>query len=285
MLILCGCGGAPAPETAASNQKLVIRVATDYRDDSTGYRCLQEFAHLVQDKSGNTVQVKLYHTGEWSNAESFVPYVRMKSLDMACLEAEDAVALQPEFAVYSQPYLFSSLQEVQQYISGEAGRAALNRVASPFYAVGFVPDGYAYLLNDGETRWISGGNLKKLGQTKALDGAQVYNLNALYRIQPLITSADWWASLTEEEQMWIAESFHDAVEASFAQQEDKDPAGALQDAGVTFVDSSDASWGGYSSLYLNQREIYFAEHSDALTVHWRPVTVTADIIEGDEVTP
>ena len=285
MLILCGCGGAPAPETAASNQKLVIRIATDYRDDSIGYRCLQDFAHLVQDKSGNTVQVKLYHTGEWSNAESFIPYVRMESLDMACLEAADAMALQPEFAVYSQPYLFSSLQEVQNYISGEAGRAALNRVGKPFYAVGFMPDGYAYLLNDGEPRWISGANLKKLGQTKALEGVQVYNLKALYRIQPLITSAGWWEARTEEEQTWITDSLREAVEASFAQQEDKDPVNALQDAGATFVDSSDASWGGYSSLYLNQRELYFAEHSDALTLHWRPVTVTQNVIEGDEVTP
>ncbi len=38
-----------------------------------------------------------------------------------------------------------------------------------------------------------------------------------------------------------------------------------------FEDSTAPAWNNYSNLYLNQRRLIFAEHSNSLTAYWRPV--------------
>ena len=282
LLLVQGCNGASAPQTAGNEQRMVVRLATDYRMDSIGYQQLLEFSKKLQDKSENKMVVQLYGRGEWSEAESFAEYVRLGSLEMACLQAAEANRLQTAYAVYEQPYLFSSLQAVEQYIAGEPGRKALDTLPTVYYGIGFVPDGYLYLLNNGQLQWESYGDMKQLGQTKALAGTAVYDLKAVYSIQPLVTSRKWWDTLPEQQQIWIQESFQEAVTASFVQQADKNPAQSLLSAGVVFQDSTMPEWSMYSSMYLQQRETYFAEHSDSLTVYWRPVVVQPPLTGEEE---
>ena len=284
LLLLTGCGGAPAPQTAENEQEIAIRLATNYRDDSIGYQQLQDFARLLQEKSGNTMLVKLYSAGQWSQAESFVDYVKLGSLEMACLEPAE-MRLQPAYELYQQPYLFATLQAVETYITGDVGRKALDTLPDEYYGIGFVPDGFQYLLQSDDVQWVSYGVLKNMGQTKALEGAAVYDLRAVYSLQSLVTMRSWWDSLTEEQQSWVQESFQQALTSSFAQQADKDPAQTLLANGVVFEDSTAPAWDSYSNLYLNQREAYFAEHSNSLTAYWRPVVAELPINEEEVPTP
>ena len=281
-LIMTGCrNNTPTPEVLAGEQELAIRLATDYRQGSIGYQQLENFAQTLQEKSENTIVVKLYAANEWSGAEDFTEYVKLGSLEMACLQPESAEQLQAAYALYQQPYLFSSLQAVENYILGAEGRKALDTLPQDFYGVGFVPDGYLYLVNNGQAQWESYGTVKHLGETKALENTKVYDLRAVYSIQPLVTMRDWWDMLTEEQQSWIQESFSETVAASFAGQRENDPTQTLLSSGVIFEDNTAPEWSSYSSMYQNQRETYFAEHSDSLTAYWRPV-VTPPAITGEE---
>lgn len=281
LFFMQGCSQS-APQTVGNAQRIVIRLATDYRIDSIGYQQLQEFGRQIQEKSQNTMVVNLYNRGEWSQPESFADYVELSSLEMACLSVSDASKLQPAYAIYEQPYLFLTLQAVEQYILGEAGRKALDTLPADYYGIGFVPDGYLYLLQNEQLQWVSYGDIKQMGQTKALADTAVYDLRAVYSLQPLVTSKEWWDSLTEEQKTWVQESFQDAVAVSFAQQADKEPAQTLLSAGVIFQDSTEPQWESYRNLYVQQRETYFSEHSDALTVYWRPISVQAPITGEEE---
>ena len=285
VLLLAGCGGAPAPQAAASEQKVAIRLATDYRKDSIGYQQLEDFARILQEKSQNTIVVNLYSSGEWSQAYSFVDYIKLGSLEMACLEPAEMIRLQPAYELYQQPYLFTSLQTVENYISGDAGKKALQTLPAEYYGIGFAPDGYQYLLDDGQLQWLSYGELKQKGQTKALGESRVYDLRAVYSLQPVVTLRSWWDALTEEQQGWIQESFAEAITASFAQQVDKDPAQTLLSNSVVFEDSTAPAWSSYYNLYLNQREEYFAAHSDSLTAYWRPVVEQSPTVGEEDITP
>ena len=109
----------------------------------------------------------------------------------------------------------------------------------------------------------------------------MYDLRALYQVHPLVTSREWWDGLSEQQRIWIQESFQEAAAASFIQQTDKNPAQSLLSAGVVFQDSATPEWSNYSAMYLQQRETYFAEHSDSLTVYWRPV-IAAPPLTGEE---
>lgn len=284
VLLLSGCGGAPAPQTAESEQKVAIRLATNYRNDSIGYQQLQDFARLLQEKSENTIVIKLYDAGSWSQPVSFIDYIKLGSLEMACLQPTEMKRLQPAYELYQQPYLFYTLQTVETYISGEVGQKALLTLPEEFYGIGFVPDGYQYLLDDGQPQWISYGELKQRGQTKALEGIPVYDLRAVYSLQPLVTSREWWDTLTEEQQNWVQESFQEALTSSFVQQEDKDPAQTLLANGVIFEESTTPAWNNYSYLYLNQRESYFATYNNSLTAYWRP-DIQVPVAGEEDVTP
>lgn len=281
-LIMIGCGDkAPTQEALAGEQELAIRLATNYRQGSIGYQQLENFAQTLQEKSENTIVVKVYATNEWSNAEEFAEYVELGSLEMACLKLESAEQLQTAYALYKQPYLFSNLQAVESYILGAEGRKALDILPQDFYGVGFVPDGYLYLVDNGQVQWESYGIVKHLGETKALENTKIYDLRAVYSIQPLVTMRDWWDMLTEEQQSWIQESFSEAVVFSFAGQRESDPTQTLLSSGVIFEDNTAPAWNSYSSMYQNQREAYFAEHSDSLTAYWRPVVISP-AITGEE---
>lgn len=281
-LTVIGCGDkVPTQETLAGEQKLAIRLATDYRQGSIGYQQLENFAQTLQEKSENTIVVKVYAANEWSKAEEFAEYVKLGSLEMACLKLDNAEQLQTAYALYKQPYLFSSLQAVESYILGTEGRKALDTLPQDFYGVGFVPDGYLYLLDNGQVQWESYGVVKHLGETKALENTKIYDLRAVYSIQPLVTTRSWWDTLTEEQQSWIQESFSEAAAASFAGQRENDPTQTLLSSGVIFEDNTAPAWSSYSSMYQNQREAYFSEHSDSLTAYWRPVVIPP-AITGEE---
>lgn len=137
-LIMIGCGDkAQSRKLWPGEQELAIRLATNYRQGSIGYQQLENFAQTLQEKSENTIVVKVYATNEWSNAEEFAEYVELGSLEMACLKLESAEQLQTAYALYKQPYLFSNLQAVESYILGAEGRKALDILPQDFYGVGF----------------------------------------------------------------------------------------------------------------------------------------------------
>lgn len=284
LCLLTGCGRAPLLQTIESEQKVAIRLATNDREDSIGYQQLQDFARLVQERSDNTIVVKIYGAGEWSSPESFLEYLTLGTLEMACLEPTTAMQLQPAYELYQQPYLFASLQEIETYLCGEEGKKALQILPKAYHGVGFVPDGYLYYLADGEnSQWVSYGVLKQKGQTKNLETAQVYDLKAIYNLQPLVAQSSWWDTLTEEQQGWIVESFQEAVKTSLAQQEDKDPAQTLLASGVVFQENTSAEWNRYYTSAMNQRETYFSGHRDVLTAYWRPVVAQQPATEEEDV--
>ena len=115
---------------------------------------------FFREKSQNTIVVSLYGSGEWSQAYSFVDYIKLGSLEMACLKPAEMLRLQPAYELYQQPYLFTSLQAVESYISGDAGKKHCRHCLLRYYGIGFVPDGYQYLLDDGQPQWLSYGELK-----------------------------------------------------------------------------------------------------------------------------
>lgn len=105
----------------------------------------------------------------------------------------------------------------------------------------------------------------------------VFDLQAIYSLQPLVGMRTWWETLTEEQQSWVQESFQEALSASFAYQTEKNPTQALLSSGVAFSDGA-----SHTNQYLQQQEAYFAEHSDSLTAYWRPVVAPAPTEAGEE---
>lgn len=282
MLLLPGCGKEESPQTEESDQKLAIRILTDYRQDSIGYRQLEEFAQLLKEKSDNTVVVKLYRRGEWGPAASFADYLNVDNVEMVCLQPLQMNALQPAYEIFMQPYLFSDLNEVESYVTGKDGKKAMRYLPAKYQGIGFVTDGYPYLVSGEEGGWLSFGDLKWRGQTKSLEGIPVYDMKAVHNLSILTATTEWWQARSDEEREWIEESLKESQKASFAQQRGKDYKKNLVSLGIMLQGSDQPEWNSYYTSLLNQRETYFSAHVDKLTQHWRPAAEIPPATEEED---
>ena len=274
LFLLPGCGKeSTTPQNEKNDQELAIRILTDFRQDSIGYRQLEEFAQLLQEKSDNTVAVKLYQRGDWGPASGFIEYLDMNTVEMVCLQPPEMNKLQPAYEIFMQPYLFADLNEAESYVTGEEGEKAMSYLPAKYHGVGLVTDGYQYLVAAENGGWLDYGDLKWQGQTKSLAGIPVYDLKAVHELDLLLAKDTWWKELTEEEQEWITDAFRESQKASFSVQREKDFNKGLVSAGILLQGSDQPEWNSYYALYLNQRESYFSEHVDKLTQHWRPTAV------------
>lgn len=258
----------------------VIRIGTDYKKEDLGYQQLQIFAQTVSEKSNGAIEVKVYATEEWSPAESFIEYLDAGALEMVCLPSIEATKLQPMYEIYQQPYLFSNMQAVETYLSGNGAQKALQQLPEKYYGVGFVADGYAFWMQGLSAEWVSYGTVKHLAEIHELKDTPVYDVRAVYHLHPLLASQTWWSSLTKQAQQWIVESYQDSLKSIYIHQKEIAPK-RLTELGVVLYQTLPAEQAGLMEKWLNQRELYLASHSDILTAYWRPTVITTVI--GEEI--
>ena len=259
LFLLSGCVSNAVSVTGRNPE--VIRLVSDYEQEDLGYWQLEAFAQALQEKSDGALTVQLYKKDAWSKAESFVAYLDAGSIEMVCMPMEEAISMQPSFAVYKQPYLFSGLQAVENYVLGAASKKVLQQLPNGYYGIGLVADGYQYLVQQETMKSYSYGTLKRLAKIHELDGAAVYAVQAIYQLHPLIASRDWWVDLTEQEQLWVQDAFTESLQNAFVYQ--KDIAGQrLYESGITVQSVLPPELTGYTEQYMMQREAYFSVHAD-----------------------
>lgn len=274
LFLFSGCSNTKqVPEQKASH---VIRIVTDYREDDLGYQQLFTFAQSLAEISDGALEARLYQSGEWSKAESFIEYLDCESIEMACISISQAIDLQPMYAIYEQPYLFYNLQAVENYVLGNAAQTALNLLPASYHGVGWVANGYNYFVQKQSLQSVSYGTLQHLLQICELSDAMVYDVQAQYSLYPLIASSKWWNTLTELEQAWIQESFEKSLEYILNYQKETLPQQMTED-GIILQSVLPAELSKYTEQWISQREAYFASRSDVLTAYWRPAVMTTII--------
>lgn len=274
LFLFSGCSNAK--QALEQKATYAIRVATDFREEDLGYQQLCVFAQSLSELSDGALEVKLYKKGEWSEAERFAEYVTCGSLEMACVPITQAIALQPIYAIYEQPYLFSDLKAVEEYSLSNAAQNALRLLPQSYYGLGFVASGYNYLVQKESLQSLSYGSVKHLAEIHELDDAVVYDVRAQYDIQPLIVSSKWWNTLTESEQTWIQESFNKSLKYILEYQREFDSK-PLEECEIIVQSVLPVGLSEYTERLLSQREAYFSSHSDTLTAYWRPTGITTMI--------
>ena len=277
LFLFGGCTMAESQTEHDATQ--VIRIATDYREEDLGYLQLQSFAQTVFEKSAGTMMVQLYKKDEWSTAERFVDYLNIDALEMACLPMSQAITLQPMYEIYEQPYLFSGLQAVEAYLSGSAMQKALQHLPEAYHGVGLVADGYSYWVQGASARMMSYGAVKHLAEIHELKNTYVYDVQAIYRLHPLVASGTWWTTLSEQQQTCIVDSFQESIKSILIHQKEIAPK-RLAESGADVYSILPVEQAGITGQWMNQRETYFLLHSDALTIYWRPTVIT--IVSGKE---
>lgn len=283
-LLLMGCDRIQSiPEEQESYAK-VIRMATDLSKGSLGYEQLEYFAAQLQEVSQGKLELALYQQGEWGTAESMLEYLRLGSVEMVCLSSNAFIAIHPAFEIYDIPLLFAGLSAVQRYAEGEQGLGALAILGSGYHPLGWVGNGYLYMMQTGESvSWHPITELQRKAQLKALpEDGMIFAAEAYYQLEAALCRQKWWESCTEEEKGWIEEAFAVANDWSWQQQTVQNMAIVLEQLEVPIQNFTTEQLQAYQRQWMAARESYFAQHSDALTGQWRPVNVEHSGGEEDE---
>lgn len=273
MALLAGCS---MPEASVfpgvRDSSNVIRLATDFTADSAGYQQLQQFARLLEEKSDGAWKVQLYQSGQWGRESSFLDYLRLDCVEMACMRGQSLADQAPAYAVYGLPYLFSSPQEAAGYMQGFKGAEALAVLPAPWKGISLVNDGYLYLLEENGMRsWESFSALKKRAQVKGfLEGTFITASQAYYQLHVVLAQQSWWDGLHEDTQQWITEAMQESLQWSWQQPVSTDQQAALLTLGVSCQPLNAEIEHYYQNLLGREREAYFAQNVDELTVQWRP---------------
>ena len=136
-----------------------FRLVTDLPTESQGYQQLLLFAEMVQEKSDGQILIKLYSEDQWSESKSYLSYLALNTIEMACLSTNEFMAQVPQYEIFNLPYLFDNEADVAQYFLGAKGQEALALIDSAqFQPLGFVGNGYLYFVHnapvlEGFHRW------------------------------------------------------------------------------------------------------------------------------------
>jgi len=102
---------------------------------STG---MEEFAKLINEKSGGDLEAKVYHGGVLGDQPDAIQQVRLGGLDWAVFNLGPLGEVAPEANVVSLPFIFKSVDAMHDVMDGPAGQ----QIADGLIEAGLQPLGW-----------------------------------------------------------------------------------------------------------------------------------------------
>ncbi|MEQ8286115.1 TRAP transporter substrate-binding protein [Thalassospira sp.] len=102
---------------------------------STG---MEEFAKIINEKSGGDLEAKVYHGGVLGNQPDAIQQVRLGGLDWAVFNLGPLGEVAPEANVVSLPFIFKNVDAMHKVMDGPAGQ----QIADGLIKAGLQPLGW-----------------------------------------------------------------------------------------------------------------------------------------------
>jgi TRAP-type transport system periplasmic protein len=104
----------------AHGQGLTLRISTEAGPGTSSVVMLETFKETLEAELGDDVQVDLFTTGQLGDEIVHMEQVRTGQIDITPILA-DAVQLDPKWAMFDAPFLFSSFDQVHAVLDGPIG--------------------------------------------------------------------------------------------------------------------------------------------------------------------
>lgn len=136
LVLLAGCStakpadGDKGQNTAPKTEKVTLTLSTPDPDSSSITAAAKEFAKTVGEKSGGTIEVKVFPNGSLYGGDpsAAVKQLGAGSLDMLTLSTSLYANFEPRMTAVSIPYLFDDTNQLVSYLNGEPGQELLGSV-------------------------------------------------------------------------------------------------------------------------------------------------------------
>ncbi|MBP1156738.1 MULTISPECIES: TRAP transporter substrate-binding protein [unclassified Paenibacillus] len=151
-ILLTGCGGDKTETAAVSQEQTkkaqVLNVGTSVNSQHSLYEGLSKFKELVEGESNQRLQVNLFHSGQMGADRELAEAIKLGTVQAAIISPSALSNFFPEFTVFDLPFLFSSENQVDEFLKGSVGQEILNSGTSKGYTgLSYMELGFRNITN------------------------------------------------------------------------------------------------------------------------------------------
>ena len=123
VLGLAACGGSSeesaAPESESEYGTYNWTLAMSVAESTTNYKMSQRFAELFNERSGGSINVVIYPSGQLGNETEFTEGVIGGSIDIGTGITTNLVDYIPEMGLFDMPNLFTDLEQMRALLASD----------------------------------------------------------------------------------------------------------------------------------------------------------------------
>ncbi len=126
-----------------------IKFAVVTKPGSAQYIVAEKFKSLIENQSGHSWQVKLYHSASVGNETEILQQIQMGSIQMGSVTGGPFDTFDPIVRVINYPFLFKDHAQADEILDGPLGREILKSLeTSGFKGLCFSENGFRNLTNN-----------------------------------------------------------------------------------------------------------------------------------------
>ncbi len=145
MLVLCAAFLCLHTSVAMARQ---ISLAVVTKPGSAQYVAAEKFAQLVEERSGKTLTVRIYHSGSLGTETEMLQQIQLGAVNMGIITLGPFDTFVPEVKVVAFPFLFKDYATVDRVLDGPVGTAILGELEKAgFRGLAFSENGFRHLTN------------------------------------------------------------------------------------------------------------------------------------------
>ncbi|GAB3065633.1 TRAP transporter substrate-binding protein [Virgibacillus ainsalahensis] len=114
MMLLVACGGNDDRSEATE-----LKLAHNQPQDHPIHESLMEFKRLVEEKSGGNLQINIYPNGQLGSEREVIELTQTGAVDLAKVSASALESFEPEYSIFSLPYVFEDYQEFKNAMNSD----------------------------------------------------------------------------------------------------------------------------------------------------------------------
>ncbi len=128
--------------------KVVVKLSDQVNEQNPHYLADDYFAKTLAEKSGGSIEVKVFPNSQLGNAREGLEGVLSGTLEMVKVTAAELSTYSPKFSIFSLPYVFTSKTEVFAALDGKVGDILKQELANKgFKLVAFYDTGFRSIFN------------------------------------------------------------------------------------------------------------------------------------------
>jgi tripartite ATP-independent transporter DctP family solute receptor len=146
---LCAASVVLTGGNAAHAQALTLRISGENPMTGLDLRMAEKFGEVLKERMGDDLSHELFHTQALGDEQVHLQMIRTGQIDVYPM-GSDAVTLDPAWAVFDMPFLFSDRETVARLLDGEIGdelRASM-REAAGLEVLAFGELGFRQMTNN-----------------------------------------------------------------------------------------------------------------------------------------